>query len=297
MTMPNFLLIGAPKAGTTTLAEALEQHPEIYMCPIKEVGFFWAYEEGIRLAGPGHEKLRHRLVTKLEDYQRLFQGAEHKKAIGEASVRYLASPQAPARIHQFIPHAKLIVSLRQPAERAYAAFMHNVRDGLEVCSDFAEAISQELNGLRDGWLTCRYLDRGFYYQSLKRYLQFFPIEQMHISLMEDLIEDAQGLMRDLYRFLEVDETFIPDLSRKRNVSGIIRHPVLRMLWIKSNRLRAALRAFLPRSLRREVFEWITQDLIKEPLPLEIRAQLTEYYREDILRLQDLIRRDLSHWLI
>lgn len=296
MTLPNFLVIGAPKAGTTTIAEALEQHPEVYMCPIKEAGFFWAYGAEVRLQGPGNEKLVNRLVTDLEAYQRLFAHVKNEKAIGEASVRYLASPRAPVLIHQFIPHAKLIVSLRQPAERAYSAFLHNLRDGLEVTSSFEEAIAQEFAGQRDTWQFCRYLDRGFYYQSLMRYMQFFKFEQFHISLMEDLVQDAQGLMKDLYRFLEVDDAFAPDLSRKRNVSGVIRNPVLRWLWVRSKALRAAMRHYLPRRLRQEVFEWVIRDLEKEPLSSKLRAQLTEFYREDILKLQDLIQRDLSHWL-
>jgi hypothetical protein len=296
MTLPNFLIVGAPKAGTTTLHYTLSQHPDVYMCPLKEAGFFWAYGQPVKLQGPGAEKLRNRLVTRKEDYQKLFKQAGEAKAIGESSVRYLANPVAPQNIHHFIPDARLIISLRQPADRAFSAFAHNLRDGLEPCADFGEAIRQDRSGERDGWLFCRYLANGFYYQSIKRYLEYFDRSQLHISLLEDLIRDAPGLMQSLFRFLDINESFSPDLSHKHNASGVIRNPALRALWTRSNRLRVVLRPYLPPKMRHAAFEWVIKDMEKVPSPPEQHNELTEYYRQDILQLQDLIQRDLEHWL-
>jgi Sulfotransferase family len=296
MTLPNFFIIGAPKAGTTTLNFVLDQHREVFMCPVKETGFFWAYNQNIRLEGIGSEKLLNRLVKDLNEYQGLFRRVTDQKAIGESSVRYLSSQQTPGLIHRFVPDARLIVSLRQPAERAFSAFAHNLRDGLEPCSDFAQAIDQDRGGVRDGWLFCRYLANGFYYRAIKRYLEYFDISQLHISLLEDLIQEPTSLMKDIFRFLGVDDSFPPDLSHKHNVSGVIRNPVKRTLWRRSNRLRVALRPFLPPKMRHSAFEWVIRDLDKLKIPPDQRKELTEYYRQDILQLQDLIQRDLSHWL-
>lgn len=296
MSLPTFLIIGAPKAGTTTLHYALSQHPEVFMCPLKEAGFFWAYGQPIRLHGPGAEKLRNRLVTRLDEYQKLFKDARQAKAIGESSVRYLVSPSAPQNIHSFIPDARLVVILRQPAERAFSAFAHNKRDGLEPCENFAEAIAEDRQGKRDEWEFCRYLNRGFYYTSLKRYLEYFDRSQIHISLLEDLIQDPQGLMRGLFDFIGVDTSFAPDLSHKHNASGVIHNPLLRLVWTNSNRIRVAIRPYLPAKMRHTAFEWVIRDMDKLKLPADQRRELTEYYRQDILQLQDLIQRDLSHWL-
>ncbi len=296
MTLPNFLIIGAPKAGTTSLHYVLSQHPDVFMCPVKEAGFFWVYGQEVHLSGPGTAKLHNRLVTGLDEYEKLFEGAEGCPAIGESSVRYLSAASAPGNIRRLVPQARLIVSLRQPAERAFSAFTHNLRDGLEPCPNFMEAIAQDRSGQRDTWQFCRYLDRGFYYQSLQRYLQYFPPEQIHISLLEDLKADAPGLMRRLFRFVGVSETYDPDLTHQHNASGIIRNPALRFLWTRTNKLRANLRPLLPPRLRHAAFEWVIQDLEKVPFPPDQRAELTEYYREDILKLQDLLQRDLSHWL-
>jgi hypothetical protein len=296
MRLPTFLIIGAPKAGTTTLHYALSQHPEVFMCPLKEAGFFWAYGQPIKLHGPGAEKLRNRLVIHLDDYQKLFKGVKQEKAIGESSVRYLASAAAAQNIHSLIPDARLVAILRQPAERAFSAFAHNKRDGLEPCEDFAQAIVEDRQGKRDDWQFCRYLNRGFYYASLKRYLEYFDRSQIHISLLEDLIQDPQELMRGLFGFIGVDESFTPDLSHKHNASGVIRNQLLRTVWTNSNRIRVAMRPYLPAKMRHAAFEWVIRDIDRLKLPPDQRQELTEYYRQDILQLQDLIQRDLSHWL-
>jgi hypothetical protein len=306
--MPNFLIIGASKGGTTSLNFVLAQHPEIYMCPVKEAGFFWAYPtlqsgQAIHLQGPGADKLRGRLVADLDKYQALFENAARRgtgsapyKAFGESSVRYLTHPHAPHCIHQFIPNARLLISLRQPADRAYSAFMHNLRDGLEPSHNFADALAQERQGLRDDWIFCRYLDRGLYAQALKRYFEFFDRSQFHISFLEDLKADPAGLYRRIFRFLEVDQAFQPDTSGAHNASGIIRNPLLRALWTRSNRLRSAIRPLLDSRVRHAAFEWVIRDLEKPAFSPELRADLTEYYRTDIEQLQDLLQYDLSHWL-
>ncbi|MFM8321418.1 MAG: sulfotransferase domain-containing protein [Chloroflexota bacterium] len=297
MTLPNFLIIGAPKAGTTSLHYILSQHPAVFMCPVKEAGFFWAYDRPVRLAGPGSQKLHNRLVRDLNEYEALFNGVQGQRAIGESSVRYISTPNTPANIRRFVPEMKLILSLRQPAERAFSSFSHNLRDGLEPCKSFAEAIRQERSGERDDWEFCRYLDKGFYFRHITRYLELFDRRQMNISLLEDLKTDGPGLMRDIFRFLAVDERFVPDMEHRHNASGIIRNPLLRILWTRSNRLRGELRPLLPPRLRHTAFEWVIQDLEKLHMPGEIRSELTEYYRQDILQLQDLLDRDLSHWLV
>lgn len=294
--MPNFLIIGASKGGTTTINYALDQHPEIFMCPVKEAGFFWAYGENLTYQEPGSQKLRFRVVDNLEQYQKLFENVARQKAIGEASVRYLCNPKSPSLIHQFIPQAKLIAILRQPADRAFSAYLHNLRDGLEPCQQFSEAIAQEKQGIRDKWIGLQYLESGLYFAALQRYLQFFDRSQLFIRLFEDLQKEPQVLFKDLFNFLEVDETFVPDLEHRHNVSGVIRNFWLRWLWTNTVNLRVYLRPILNARLRHNLSEWVYQDVEKQSISPQLRGELTEYYRQDILQLQDLLGRDLSHWL-
>ena len=211
-------------------------------------------------------------------------------------MRYLAEPRSPELFYQWIQAAKLIFTLRPPAARAFSSFVWNLRDGLEPCTDFRQALDQERSGQRQDWIFGRYLDKGYYSVALERYLQFFDRSQMHISLLEDLGDNPQALMREIFGFLQVDEAFQPDLSHRYNVSGVIRNPFLRLLWTRTRALQSAIRPLLPASLRQKASEWVIKDVEKPVFPPDLRSELTAYYAQDISRLQDQIGRDLSRWL-
>ena len=142
MTMPNFLIIGANKAGTTSIYSYLKQHPQIYMSPVKEPMFFTLEGKNIDRTEVSRQITLKTAVNDIEDYQALFQGVSNEKAIGEASTAYLHCPWCAERIKQYIPDVKLIAILRDPIERAYSNYLMYVRWGLETL-DFPEAVRQE----------------------------------------------------------------------------------------------------------------------------------------------------------
>ncbi len=185
MTLPNFLIIGAAKSGTTSLYVYLMQHPEIYMSPVKETHFFSFDSESKMTKGPGDPI--HKAITDFNEYQALFDGVTDEKAIGEASTSYLYRPEAPGRIHKILPDAKLIAILRNPADRAFSAYMHVVRDERETAKDFAEALSYEENRKAAGWEPIwHFTSVGHYYEHLKRYYDLFHPDQIKVYLHEDL---------------------------------------------------------------------------------------------------------------
>ena len=298
MTMPNFLIIGAMKAGTTSLYYYLGQHPQIYMSPKKEPRFFALEGEKLDYRGPHNKKATSDSITNIKDYCALFQGVSIETAIGEASPLYLYSPKAPDRIKHYIPDAKLIVMLRDPAERAYSNFLHGVREGWEPLVDFAEALEQEETRVRNNWsYFWHYKRRGFYYTQLKRYFEKFDRTQIRVYLFEDWQSSNIKILHDIFRYLNVDDTYVPDSYEKYNVSGIPKIKTLHQLLHRPNPIRSALKPFLPRRLRGWVItNIVNRNLVRPQLPSEVRRQLVELYREDILKLQDLIQRDLSNWL-
>ena len=132
MAMPNFLIIGAAKSGTTALYHSLKQHPQIYMSPVKEPRFFAFEGETPRFCGPGDDRFVRKFVTNFEDYLRLFEAVTDQIAIGEASTVYLTmSETSSRRIRHHLPHAKLIAVLRHPADRAYSQYQVRFSSGLE----------------------------------------------------------------------------------------------------------------------------------------------------------------------
>ena len=142
--MPNFIVIGASKAGTTSLYEYLKQHPQIYMSPMKELRFFAIEGEKVDFCGPWDRiEIERYSIKTLEDYKNQFQGVTDEIAIGEASPWYLYSEKAPKSIKSYIPDAKLIAILRDPVDRAYSHFSMHVMNGREPLADFTQALQEE----------------------------------------------------------------------------------------------------------------------------------------------------------
>ncbi len=297
MTLPNFLIIGAPKAGTTSLYHYLQEHPQIYMSPVKEPYFFVLEDEQIDFQGPADSKKDY--VTDLETYCALFKGVSNEVAIGEASPGYLYSPKALERIHHYLPDARLIAILRDPVERAYSNFFNLVRQDIEPLTDFVQAMSLEEKRISNNWsFRWHYKQRGFYYTQLRRYFDLFDRDQIKVYLYEDFRTNSINVLQDIFKFLEVDDTFVPDISHKHNVSRVTRNKALHRFMLQSNPMKSMLKYFLPFSLRQDVRAKLLQLNYRNKPPLlpEVRKQFIEEYREDILRLQELIQRDLSKWL-
>jgi hypothetical protein len=306
MTMPNFFIVGAQKAGTTSLYHYLDQHPEVYMSPIKEP-FFFDHAMDPEGGVVGREFGGHRQPPRFADigeYRALFEGVENEKAIGEATPLYIYAPGTPERIERHVPGAKSIALLRHPADRAYSAFLHAVRIGVEPLTDFAQALRAEPRRVRDGWhYVFHYRSRGLYYQQLKRHYEVFGRERLGVWLYEDMREDPAGVTREVFRFLEVDDAFTPDTSARHNPAGVPASAPARAAMRATDRAVGGLRkALAPTSgvlplavrMRRAVHGRI----LTEPPPMDpvLREDLTRSYKKDILRLEDLIGRDLSAWL-
>lgn len=294
--MPNFLIIGAPKSGTTALYSYIKQHPQVFMSPVKEPQFFAFEGEELNFQGPKVQI--NSSITDLESYQALFQGVKDEKAIGEASALYLGIPKAPERIDHYLPDVKMIAILRHPVDRAYASFMHLIRDGREPLTNFADALEAEEKRIAENWgFLWRYKQLGFYSAQLERYFKRFPREQMRVYLYDDFCERPLEIIQDIFQFLDIDRNFIPDLSVKPNVSGRPRFKFIQNFIRKPNPIKNVIKPLLPQQRK----EYLTSQLAnwnlnKPKLSLEFKAELTEQFQEDITHLQHLINRDLSHWL-
>lgn len=298
---PNFLIIGAARSGTTSIYHYLKQHPQIYMSPVKEPRFF-AYENeqfDSYYLPQGFELHANGSVTNREAYYSLFNGVSGEKAIGEASTLYLCSSKACENIHQTIPRAKLIVILRNPAERAYSHFVLNRQWNCESIADFTQAVHDELSQARDQWLmSWRYIERGFYYKRLKQYFDLFHQNQIRVYLYEDLCERPVWLIQDIFRFLTVNDNFIPDMSQRHFQSQTSRIKGVNLMLIQKNALKSFMKLIIPPILRNKISKRVKiLNHYRPTLNANVRKDLIEIYREDIMNLQGLIRRDLSKWLI
>ena len=301
MTLPNFLIIGAAKSGTSSLYMFLMQHPEIYMSPTKEPHFFSFDNESKMTQGPGDPI--HEAITDFDAYQAQFDGVTNEKAIGEASTSYLYRPEAPGRIHAILPDVKLIAILRDPADRAFSAYMHVVRDKRETAKNFAEALSLEETRKAAGWEPIwHFTSVGHYYEQLQRYYELFTPEQIRVYLFEDLINNHAESLANIYDFLGVDPGFVPGSLMRYNASGHVRSETVaeESAWLFSNPnlIRWASHKVLPHNWRMKFATWVRFKNLKRPeIPGEIRKQLIDQFRDEIHQLEGLINRDLSNWLV
>lgn len=291
---PNFFILGAAKAGTTALAAYLGQHPRIFMSPVKEPHFFTLENESPIFVDAGDAK---RAVTRWNEYQALFEGCRDEVAIGEASTSYLHSEKAAAGLHARFPNARMIAVLRQPIERAYSAYVMYRRDNRESHDDFLQAIEHDQDAKHYRSEGGVYLTRSYYYDALKRYIDLFGRENVQIHLYEDFQRQPQQMLDRLCSHIGVD-TFQPDMSRSHNVGGLHKSHTVKQLLTRPNPLRFIARTLLPEPIRVKGRERIKRLALKSapPLNAEIWTHLLDRYRDDILRVQDLIGRDLRHWL-
>ena len=296
--MPTFLLLGAMKAGTTALYTALDQHPDVFMSRVKEPNFFAFAEDEPNFQAPIDQRpegVNHTSITDLDRYQELFAGATDEAARGEASHWYLYHPDAPANIERYVPEARLVAMLRNPVERAYSEFLHFVRDQDEPLTDFAATLDAEEERIANHWALGRYVDRGCYDEQLERYLNRFPREQIRVYLFDDFVDDPAAIRQDLFRFIGVDSSFEPD-DRRVNASGIPQSRWLHALLTAAAPVREAVVPLLPDALVDWVNDLKNRNLEKPSMDPAVRARLIDTFRPHVRRLEDLLDRDLSHWL-
>ena len=312
--MPNFFLAGAPKAGTTSLYRYLDQHPQVYMCPIKEPCYFGAefrlencseailpgVERGQRelrkyLDGNMRERRFGGMVEEWDDYVRLFRQVRGETAVGEASVGYLWSETAARNIHARVPTAKILLMLRNPADRAFSQYLHQMAvGGLRL--SFRQQIEANLqNRSRKFSLQYPLLEFGLYHGQVKRFLDLFPPQNVLIHLYDDYRANPAPVIASIFRFLDVDDSFRPDTSQRHLELSVPRFAgvtyALRKLGVWRAMKRLTPTKLLPAA--RQMAFTPREKLAMEP---EDRRYLVDYYAEDIRKLAALLNRDLSAWL-
>jgi hypothetical protein len=236
-------------------------------------------------------------IRSLNAYEALFCAAARHRAIGEASPLYLVRPSAIDLIDELIPDARFIAVLRDPAERAYAAYLGAKRNGTEPRS-LARALRDYRNGV-DGPLPLAHFDPGFYHKHLTRYLGRFGRKRLAVHFYDDFARDTRTTMAKIFRFLDVDDSFVPDTSVRYNATGVAQNKVLDAV-VRTSTFKRNLKAWLPYPLRKPLMALGTainrRNLVKPALPQELRRDLIGLYREDILELHELLQRDLTPWL-
>lgn len=292
-TPPDFLILGAQKAGTTALYHFLGQHDDLFLPGLKEPHFFSYVGTEARPTGPGRDSM---IVRDPETYAALFASARRGQLRGEASPSYLYVPRAAHEIHRRAPDVRMVAILRQPVDRAYSNYLHAVRAGREDAGSFEEAIDREPQRIREGWGPLwHYLGKGFYDEQIARFHDLFARDALLVILHEDLKADPVATIQRVFRHLGVDDGFAPDVHAVHNASRVPRGPLARALARGYAAVPGHVRERLvPHRLRHAVRDRV----LSSPPPLDPelrRAVLDAHFSTSIDRLEARIGRDLTSW--
>ncbi|MFI9551005.1 sulfotransferase family protein [Nonomuraea endophytica] len=288
MPLPDFLVIGAPKTGTTALHAALQRHPELFMSAVKEPKHFLTGGPPPTQGGPGDAATYREHVWRRQDYEALFSGAPPGALRGEATPFYLYDLAAQRRIHAAVPHARLIAILRDPVERAHSNWVHLWSAGLEPLDDVVRACADEPRRIAAGWAHFwHYTGLGRYGEQLAHLFTLFPREQVLTFRYRDLLDRPAETLDRICAFLGVSQGLLTEVPRE-NVTA---HPDQRpsLLSAFRRRLRGQLADRVETRLQRD-------GLARRPLTWEQRRELLTYFTADILLLQRVTGEDFSDWL-
>ena len=296
--LPNFLIVGAAKSGTSSLHNYLNQHPEVFMPSYNS--------EGMKVKEPRFlikDLVKHRLhngVWTWEEYKSLFNDVIDEKAIGESTVLYLYYyKDAIKNIKEKLGNdVKIIIMLRNPTDRAYSAFQH-VSRGFKEQNSFEESLEMEDGRLeREGNLTpmVMYKDMGLFHEMVKSYQEHFS--NVHVIIYDDFSDNTENQMKKIYQFLGISDNKNIDYETRHNVGGKRwKNDKMKHLLMRKNPIKSLFKKIIPKGLRRGIRNNLVSASTNKVPPMKdhTRIMLNDFFREDVKQLSTLLNRDLTHW--
>jgi len=298
---PQFVMVGAPKAGTTSVYNYLFQHPMIFMPSKKEPVFFCGYQRNF--TGPGSHSFNKNLVVSVSEYAKLFRNAPRNSLAGEASTDYLSCPNAAHNIKKWNPDTKIIIILRNPIERAFSEHNHLIRVMLEERS-FLESLMLEELRIKAGYTPLFWhVKRGLYSEGVSRYINLFGRKNVAIFFYEELKTSAKSLLGRIFDFLSIPSIRV-NTELRYNISGVPRSTMLHKLLVsywrvdKDFPIKRMVEVAIGESVRKRLLSKLLRN------SLSIRNGITEdaflflksKFQEDIQCLEEMLEVNLKHWI-
>jgi hypothetical protein len=284
---PNFFIVGAAKAGTTSLYSYLKQHPQVYMSPMKEPHYFSQVS-----ARYGRQRFVD-VVAEEPEYLALFKGAGGYPAVGEASTSYLGFEDTAEKIYERLPEAGIIILLRDPIERAYSHYLMDVRQRGQKLS-FYDAIVKERQEPEFGWDKDWHRYTELYYPKVKRYLDVFGPSQVLVLLTEFLQRNPSETLEQTTEFLGLDVESVSqiDFTIKRNLYTAPRNKLVQAVT-SNDRAYGFARTLFPKRVLRFIRDHVLFKHQEKPAPDAQSVNiLRKIYEDDTRGLEDLLSRSL-----
>lgn len=298
---PNLFIVGAAKAGTTSLFNYLQQHPQIFMSPLKEPNFFgsdikWEgfradYRKATRFEASSYfeqKPLRERhiaFIEKREFYLKLFENQESYSYRGEGSTSYLFSERAAQEIYDFNPEARILIVLREPVDRALSHYFMDLAGGGQTETEILSALTADYEAAQKGWgVSNLYIELGLYYKQLQRYFERFPKSQICVVDFKALTRDTAATMKMIFDFLELDDTVLMNLNQTHNKTLVPKNRLVKKMKAFKAIVPAEARTYLQNKL-----SFLFNSKSDYEIPEEVLVYLRDVFSDDWNKTQTLIK--------
>jgi hypothetical protein len=281
---PNFFIVGGPKCGTTNISHYLNLHPQVFISELNEPYYFCKFDVPENFE-------RDSMIRDMDTYLKLFKKAKNHKAIGEATSAYLSCPHAASEIKKAFPESKIIISLRNPIERAHSAyfsylFMHPQE------TSFTDMINLHHDEIMSGKFNIRnILLGGFYTEQIKRFQNHFDAKKIRIVIFEEYIKNIESTITSILRFLDVDGSI--EFSEQEKGSYRVPKGALSGFLLSSKLFRKTTTKLIPTVTRQKIGDgFFLKQTTKPPMSTKERMILREIYEQEVKNLKLFLERDL-----
>lgn len=293
-TLPDFLILGGAKCGTTSLSQYLSEHSKVYIPKVKECRFLSGMKPNFK--GPGDNVVNNEMITNIDDYSALFEKAKANQISCDASVDYLYFYEDTTKnIKKFYGEKppKMIILLRNPIKVSFSMYMHLKRDLREDLS-LKDALNAQNQRLKDNWeWVWQYINIAMYSEQVEYYMKNFDKDNIKIIIFEDFINNIEVEFENILTFLNLNKEEV-NLHKTHNKSGNPKSKSLQKLVLNKNPLVMLLKKMTPKQLKDKISN-ANIDTVK--ISEEDINLLRPHFEEDIKKLESILNRDLSIWRI
>lgn len=297
---PNLFIVGAAKAGTTSLYYYLKQHPDIFFPNVKEPHYYSKAESHNPSAylPPKKGQFYHtKIIRDQKYYFSLYENAVDYKIAADASPSYLWDLESAQRIHSDCPDAKVLIMLRDPVKRAFSQYLMDLRDGNQQEEDFMKALENDKETIPKVWGRVHlYEEIGLYYNQVKQYLEIFK-SNCKVIIYEDFIKNIRAGLMDIFLFLEVDSGQIENINYHQihNSYSAPKNKISKFILRYRNKV-GLVKSLIPDFLRKRLYRSVLLKKSRKPeIPTAAKEYLQSIYQEDIERLKALLNNNLEVW--
>jgi len=290
---PNLFIVGAPRAGTTSIFQYLKEIPQIFTPHKKEPNFFNSYtvrDKGTTFLKPIRDK---------DSYLKLFENATDKMYLCEATTHYLFDPVCPKLIHNVSPNSKIIITLRDPVEREYShyklVFRRTRLENIDYDDSFLQEIKKQMKEKNNSWEPGLRLENGLYTQNIKRYIEIFGKENVKIIIFENWIKDTKTMMKEILQFLKINynlEKFHGEIHYKSDSLRVPRSNASRY-FLQTGSRNKKIKKIIPRSVLNYVRDnFFTKKTLYPKLDSQSKKILIDFYSDDVKDLEKFLGYEL-----